>query len=572
MHLSFRELGGRPQTISRETAGPSGISRVRRAGAWGLLAAVLLAPACTGSVGSTHDEPWNDQAHRACALPGRWLTRLERGFSPAHSQDITTVPRTPNFYGGLPSGGFTGTSHSGVWDYLQEVPLVFYGPGFIEPQGEVRLDRVVTLADMAPTTAELLGEPFAKRRPGRALTEALLPEDKRPGPPRLVVHVVWDGGGWNVLNEWPNRWPYLKKLISGGTSLVGATVGSSPSVTPAVHATIGTGTFPNRHGIVDVEMRIHDDVAPSWPGGSPRHLEVQTFADIYDRRTDNLARIGMVAFRTWHLGMIGHGAYLEGGDKDAAVMFRRNGELTTAPHWYSLPSYLTEVEGWRKDARLVDSADGRIDSRWRDQAVLARFEGLINSPAWVLHQTRLLDALIRGEGFGRDDVPDLLYTNYKQIDLLGHMYNMVNEEVGDAVRYSDIALRRLVTILNKEVGRNRWVLALTADHGQQPDALDVDAWPISTDELISDLAGRFDVDESVVLRWRPSGLWLNSEQLDEVGVTMSDIARYLREYTIEDNLSNRDDLPETFEERLDERIFEAVFTEVESAAAWRCGP
>ena len=420
--------------------------------------------------------------------------------------------------------------------------------------------------------AELFDEPFPENRPGRALTEVLLPRGERPVAPRLIVNVVWDGGGWNVLNRWPTRWPFLKKLTLAGTSIAGATVGSSPSVTPAVHATIGTGTFPHRHRIVDVHMRVHENVGESWPRGSPRHLRTRTFADIYDSRTNGLAKIGMVAFRTWHLGMIGHGAYLEEGDKDVAVMFHKDSQLYTVPRWYSLPRYLAEVKGWRKDARLVDAADGRVDSKWGDEAVLARFDGLVDSPAWPLYQTRLIGALIRGEGYGSDDVPDLLYTNYKQIDLLGHKYNMVNEEIGDTIHYSDVALRRLVKILDQEVGRNRWVLTLSADHGQQPDALDVGAWPIGTDELTSDLAARFEVDESVVLRWRPSGLWLDSEQLNEEGLTMKAVARYLMEYTIEDNLSDLDQLPETFEHRLNERIFETVLTKDQWKDASRCAP
>jgi hypothetical protein len=561
------------QGVGSSLPGPSrACSRV----AAGLVTVALLAYACVGPFDSRDDKPPDesplDPVRAACEMPERWLTRLERGFDPAHSQDITTVPLTPNFYAGFPSGGFTGTSHSGVWDYLQDVPLVLYGPGFIRPQGEIYLDRPVSLIDMAPTMAELFGEPFAENRPGRALTEALLPADERPVPPRLIVNVVWDGGGWNVLNRWPNRWPFFKKLISAGTSVAEATVGSSPSVTPAVHATIGTGTFPGRHGIVDVHMRVDDSIGASWPGGSPRHLSARTFADIYDKRTSGLAKIGMVAFRTWHLGMIGHGAFLEGGDRDVAVMFRKNGDLYTVPRWYSLPRYLADVKGWRKDAQLVDAADGRIDTQWRGEAVLARFDRLIDSPAWPLYQTRLIGALIRGERYGSDDVPDLLYTNYKQIDLLGHRYNMINEEIGDTIHYSDVALRRLVKTLNHHVGRNRWVLTLTADHGQQPDALAVGAWPIGTDELTSDLAAHFEVDESVVLRWRPSGLWLDSEQIEEVGATMNEVARYLMEYTIEDNLSDPDQLPERFEDRLNERIFETVLTRSQWKEASRCVP
>src|SRR6185312_14100123 len=45
-------------------------------------------------------------------------------------------------------------AHAAVWMYLERIPLVAYGPGVIEP-GDSE-DRV-SLADLAPTTAELIG-------------------------------------------------------------------------------------------------------------------------------------------------------------------------------------------------------------------------------------------------------------------------------------------------------------------------------------------------------------------------------------------------------------------------------
>jgi hypothetical protein len=64
----------------------------------------------------------NDPIERACALPEEQLARLWRGHHPIHSEDVTTVPLDPNY-----SGGFTVTSHSGPWDYVQTIPLVLYG-------------------------------------------------------------------------------------------------------------------------------------------------------------------------------------------------------------------------------------------------------------------------------------------------------------------------------------------------------------------------------------------------------------------------------------------------------------
>ena len=66
---------------------------------------------------------------------------------------------------------------------------------------------------------------------------------------------------------------------------------------------------------------------------------------------------------------------------------------------------------------------------------------------------------------GADDVPDILFTNYKQIDLVSHAESMNSPQMESVVRASDEALGDLVRILNREVGRGQWVLALTADHG-----------------------------------------------------------------------------------------------------------
>ena len=59
------------------------------------------------------------------------------------------------------------TSHAAVWMYLERIPLVAYGPGVIEP-GDSE-DRV-SLADLAPTTADLIGfDGWPSDREGRGL-------------------------------------------------------------------------------------------------------------------------------------------------------------------------------------------------------------------------------------------------------------------------------------------------------------------------------------------------------------------------------------------------------------------
>ena len=88
------------------------------------------------------------------------------GDRPERSGQIVVVPQEPNFLG-------SNFPHSGPWDYLQDVPLLWYGPGVIPALGSV--DRPVTIADIAPTEAELLGFDF-DAPDGHALPQIPAPE------------------------------------------------------------------------------------------------------------------------------------------------------------------------------------------------------------------------------------------------------------------------------------------------------------------------------------------------------------------------------------------------------------
>ena len=527
-------------------AGPSGPSP-SSGGRIGKLAAPVAI--------ETAPPPKGNWRRAACALPPEQLERIALGYSPERSPDLAVVPRAPNFF-----GTFTANSHSGPWDYVQRVPMVFYGPGFIKARGEIQPARVATSADIAPTLAELLRMEWPAGRPSTALSDALVPAEERPEPPRLIVTIVWDGGGRDVLDQWPNDWPNLKGMIRGGTSFGNAVVGSSPPVTPAVHATIGTGTFPREHGIVDIPLRIGDEVIGSWHGDSPQHLETETLADIYDRAQGNLPKIAMVGASEWHLGLIGHGAYLEGGDNDIAVMKSNAGNNITNETFYSMPEYLSDLDGFDEIVRRVDREDGQADNRWMGNDILEDPHLVQLSPASTLYQTRLIKELLTKESFGRDEIPDLLFTNYKQIDLVGHTYNMIQPEMREALRYSDQELGELVDFLDDRVGKERWVIVLTADHGSTPDEEAIDAWPINMVEVVDDLGEHFGLPaEDVIDRTRVTGYWLNRDSLAAHGITPEEVAQYMLDMRISDNAVDLEGLPPGYDKRLDEEIFSAVW-------------
>ena len=132
-----------------------------------------------------------------CGLPSEWRERVVRGQFPGHSGDISLLPKTPAYM----ASGAGGWSHSGPWGYLQDVPLVFYGPGLIDEGVEV--DRAVTLADVAPTYAALLRGSF--KADGERLTEVadITGEDLAARPPRSSSRSCGTGEGGTVSISGP---------------------------------------------------------------------------------------------------------------------------------------------------------------------------------------------------------------------------------------------------------------------------------------------------------------------------------------------------------------------------------
>ncbi|MDQ3951553.1 MAG: alkaline phosphatase family protein [Actinomycetota bacterium] len=496
----------------------------------------------------------NDPVERACALDRSLLARVWRGYHPKRSEDVTFVPLEPNY-----SGAFDVTSHSGPWDYLQNVPLVLYGPGVIEPQGRVR--DTATLADVFSTAGALTGVDLPQRD-GRVLEDAL---GAGGAPPKLVVTIVWDGVGRNVLERWPDRWPNLARMEREGTSYVAATVGSSPSITPATHSTLGTGVFPRTHGVTAINLRPGDDVTISFNQRDPSQLKVTTFGDEIDLALGNAPLVGMLAWKSWHLGMLGHGTATPGGDADHLAIIGSDERITGNPLFYAAPEYLEHFPGLEEHADELDLDDGKADGKWRGHEIMK----LHDNPAWVRWETDAILAMLEREGYGADDVPDFFFTNYKPTDIVGHQYTMDSPEMGDVLEAQDAALGRLLEWLDDNVGD--YAVILSADHGHTPSPERSGAWPLLQGQLQEDLDAHFDVPpgKSIVENANPVGPFLDKDVMKELGVTGADVAEFLNGYTIRENWGG-DELPEGFEDRGDENVLAAAWSRRQYADVMRC--
>ncbi|MDQ3766057.1 MAG: alkaline phosphatase family protein [Actinomycetota bacterium] len=119
--------------------------------------------------------------------------------------------------------------------------------------------------------------------------------------------------------------------------------------------------------------------------------------------------------------------------------------------WYGLPGYMLTVPGVETAAATVDRYDGKLDGRWMGHDIPADFlsdPGFNKTPVETLYQTKVSKVLLTNEGFGEDGVTEMFFTNYKDIDYMGHAYNFFKPEVRETIGYADAELRELVRFVN----------------------------------------------------------------------------------------------------------------------------
>jgi arylsulfatase A-like enzyme len=101
----------------------------------------------------------------ACSLAGDWAARFRNSFHPLRSGDVMLSYRSgyvEDF------GAGRGISYGSLYNYDTSVPLLLYGPQFVQRNFEHSVNSV----DVAPTLARALGVPQPSASTGRVLAEA----------------------------------------------------------------------------------------------------------------------------------------------------------------------------------------------------------------------------------------------------------------------------------------------------------------------------------------------------------------------------------------------------------------
>jgi predicted AlkP superfamily pyrophosphatase or phosphodiesterase len=343
-----------------------------------------------------------------------------------------------------------------------------------------------------------------------ALTAALSlsPAAGPATPPRLAVIIVVDQMRADYVDRFNGEWTGgLKRMVTHGAWFQQAAYPYLTTITCAGHATISTGWFPNTHGVIqnawwDREARrqmtcTQDPRAtnlgygvPVTGGDSAYRLQVPTFTD--QMRTGRQAHVAAISLKDRSAVMLaGHG-----GD---AVAWLAN----TLDGWESSTVYSeTPVPAIKRfvDANPVSADFGKIwdhllpaasypgpddgvgeappqgwtrsfphalngSSGKPDGSFFAQWE---RSPFADAYLGRFAASLVESLQLGKHDGTDVLAVSFSTPDLVGHAFGPRSHEVQDTYARLDKTIGALFDALDAQVGKDRWVVGLTADHGVTP--------------------------------------------------------------------------------------------------------
>ncbi len=493
----------------------------------------------------------------ASDLGAEYLELVTRAYHPERLGDIQLLV-TPYSSSNYPqesrslSPNDPRTSHAVTWMYGERVPIVVWSPGVIEPQDH---DERVTLADLAPTTAGLIGfEGFV------AADGVALPGIERAvgtTPPAVVVTLVIDGGGWNVLRRWPDAWPNLRRLMREGATYRNAISGSFPAVTAATHATIGTGAFPRTHGITGHNVRRGGGPVKAWgePGRiDPSFLLEPTLADRWTEETGDLAWVGELGYQVWHVGMLGRGGRPL-GEAPVGVFWDEDGGggwKSHHPELYRLPRSAPGLE-------RLDELTAGYDPPPPSPHDPSGKKAMCCFPPVVRYQGELIEATFDSESIGRHDAADLLYLNFKAPDYSGHVYNMDDPRQAEVLGAVDAEIGLLADQLLQRYGPGGSALIVTADHGQCPEIDANGGVRIDPIQLEQDLGDEFGTSVfGLVQLVAPSEVYLDPLALTDLGYGVEDIAAFLADYRYGDNIGPYIRPAAVQRDRLEAEAFAAV--------------
>ena len=321
------------------------------------------------------------------------------------------------------------------------------------------------------------------------------PVDAQTLPPSLIVVLVVDQMRADTIERYSDQWTSgLRRLLDEGAVFREAQHSYFGTLTCAGHATIATGTVPRTHGMIldgwwdpmagqRVRCTADDtvEIVAYGPGArerhGPAHMLVPTLADELRLQNDPPAQVAAFAVKARAA------VPLAGRRGDAVAWFDAGNVWTTSTAFTDAP--LPFIANYIR-AQPVEDALGLVWTPLHGSSATTSPKGgdfahtLAAEPgrefynAWRRspwadqYVTGLaiasVDALALGAGSGTD----YLAVGFSAPDYVGHDFGPHSAEVQDIYLRLDRAIGRLLDHLDRNVGHDRYVVALSADHGLGP--------------------------------------------------------------------------------------------------------
>ncbi len=314
------------------------------------------------------------------------------------------------------------------------------------------------------------------------------PAGTAPERPRLVLVLVIDQFRADYLERFRSRFgpDGFQRLLREGAYFTSCFYPYANTSTAPGHATLATGTTPDRHGIVSNEIfnpeagkeapAVEDASYPlvgaegNIAGASPRNLLGDTLADELRLATQGQSKVFGVALKdrsaVFSTGFAANGAYW---------FNQRSGSFITSRYYRSeLPAWVEAFnrergpdrfygQAWRVGERVLaplTSASGGPDPEF--------YRRVARTPYGNRMVLELAQELIQQEQLGADTVTDFLFVGFSANDYVGHDWGPYSEAVEDMALRTDDQVAWLLRFLDEHVGTDNYWLVLSADHGVAP--------------------------------------------------------------------------------------------------------
>jgi predicted AlkP superfamily pyrophosphatase or phosphodiesterase len=323
--------------------------------------------------------------------------------------------------------------------------------------------------------------------------------------PKLVVFMAIDGLPQRQILDYRDQLAPdgFARFLDRGAWFANAHYGHAFTVTAAGHATMLTGAYPDRTGIIgnswldpltaqpiyctsDTSATYIGNPTAPLDGTSPKNLKAETVGDVL-RRADSRSKVIAISGKD-------RGAILPAGHSGTAYMYMGgSGQFASSTY------YMSEHPAWVNAFNNQKLADRYFKAEWTallpeaayarslpdqqpwfgagggglpmrygaltDAAPTARFySSLLRGPFVDAMALDFARAAIAGEHLGQDDAPDILAISLSGHDYVNHAFSAESRLSHDHLLQLDRLLQSFFRELDARIGKD----VLTADHGFMP--------------------------------------------------------------------------------------------------------